>query len=69
MNGDSWVMSDLIEVGYYVVYFWVVVVEKVKFFDVDKVKKVVDGIVFKVLGGIVKIDGDIQYFYKMVRIG
>ncbi|KIP20936.1 Aliphatic amidase expression-regulating protein [Anoxybacillus ayderensis] len=67
--GKDRVTSDPIEAAYFAVHLWAEAVKKAGSFDVDKVKKAADGIEYKAPGGTVKIDGETQHTWKIVRIG
>ena len=67
--GDEVVTDDPIETAYFGVYLWAAAVEKAGSFDVDAVKEAAKGIEVSAPGGTVKIDGDNQHTYKVVRIG
>lgn len=67
--GDEVVTDDPIEAAYFAVYLWAAAVEKAGAFEVDKVKEAAKGIEVNAPGGSVKIDGDNQHTYKVVRIG
>ena len=67
--GDEVVTDDPIEAAYFAVYLWAAAVEKAGSFDVAAVKDAAKGIEVDAPGGKVKIDGDNQHTYKVVRIG
>jgi len=67
--GDEVVTDDPIEAAYFGVYLWAAAAEKAGSFDVDAVKEAAKGIEVSAPGGKVKIDGDNQHTYKVVRIG
>lgn len=67
--GDEVVTDDPIEAAYFAVYLWAAAAEKAGSFDVDAVKEAAKGIEVSAPGGTVKIDGDNQHTYKVVRIG
>ncbi|WP_429637586.1 urea ABC transporter substrate-binding protein [Anoxybacillus kestanbolensis] len=67
--GEDRVTADPIEAAYFAVHLWAEAVKKAGSFDVDKVKKAADGIEYKAPGGTVKIDGETQHTWKIVRIG
>ncbi len=67
--GKDRVTDDPIEAAYFAVHLWAEAVKKAGSFDVDKVKKAADGIEYKAPGGTVKIDGETQHTWKIVRIG
>lgn len=67
--GDEVVTDDPIEAAYFGVYLWAAAAEKAGSFDVDAVKEAAKGIEVPAPGGTVKIDGDNQHTYKVVRIG
>jgi urea transport system substrate-binding protein len=67
--GKDRVTDDPIESAYFAVHLWAEAVKKAGSFDVDKVKKAADGIEYKAPGGTVKIDGETQHTWKIVRIG
>ena len=67
--GDEVVTDDPIEAAYFAVYLWAAAAEKAGSFEVDAVKDAAKGIQVDAPGGSVKIDGDNQHTYKVVRIG
>ncbi|MED0685357.1 urea ABC transporter substrate-binding protein [Anoxybacillus ayderensis] len=67
--GKDRVTDDPIEAAYFAVHLWAEAVKKAGSFDVDKVKKAAGGIEYKAPGGTVKIDGETQHTWKIVRIG
>lgn len=67
--GTDRVTDDPIEAGYFGVYLWAEAVKKAGGTAVDKVKEAAKGIQFDAPEGVVKIDGDNQHTYKIVRIG
>lgn len=67
--GDEVVTDDPIEAAYFAVYLWAAAAEKAGSFEVDAVKEAAKGIEVSAPGGTVKIDGDNQHTYKVVRIG
>lgn len=67
--GKERVTDDPIEAAYFAVHLWAEAVKKAGSFDVDKVKNAADGIEYKAPGGTVKIDGETQHTWKIVRIG
>jgi urea transport system substrate-binding protein len=67
--GEERVTDDPIEAGYFGVYLWKLAVEKAKSTEVAAVKAAAKGIEFAAPEGPVKIDGDNQHTYKIVRIG
>jgi urea transport system substrate-binding protein len=67
--GAERVTDDPIEAGYFGVYLWKLAVEKAGSTDVAAVKAAAGGIEFDAPEGKVKIDGDNQHTYKIVRIG
>ena len=67
--GNDKVTDDPIEAGYNAVYLWAKAVEKAKSTDVDKVKTAAKGLEFDAPEGKVKINGDNQHLWKIVRIG
>ena len=67
--GDEVVTDDPIEAAYFAVYLWAAAAEKAGSFDVEAVKEAAKGIEVEAPGGVVKIDGDNQHTYKVVRIG
>ncbi|MFC4766169.1 urea ABC transporter substrate-binding protein [Effusibacillus consociatus] len=67
--GKDRVTDDPIEAGYFGVYLWAEAVKKAGSTDVDKVKEASKGIDFQAPEGVVKLDGENQHTYKIVRIG
>ncbi|MFN8442386.1 MAG: urea ABC transporter substrate-binding protein [Caldilineaceae bacterium] len=69
--GADRVTSDPAEAGYFGVYLWKEMVEKAGSTDVAKVKEAAKSneISFAAPEGMVKIDGETQHTYKIVRIG
>lgn len=67
--GDELVTDDPIEAAYFAVYLWAAAAEKAGSFDVAAIKEAAKGIEVEAPGGTVKIDGDNQHTYKVVRIG
>lgn len=67
--GDELVTDDPIEAAYFAVYLWAAAAEKAGSFEVDAVKEAAKGIEVEAPGGTVKVDGDNQHTYKVVRIG
>lgn len=67
--GEDRVTDDPIEAGYDAVYLWAAAVEKAGTTDVEKVKEAAKGLEFKAPEGLVKIEGENQHLWKMVRIG
>ena len=69
--GEDRVTDDPIEAGYFGVYLWKAMVEKVGKFEVDAVKAAAktDTISFQAPEGLVKVDGESQHTWKTVRIG
>lgn len=66
--GENRVTDDHIEAGYFGVYLLKNAVEKAGTTNVDRVKKVLEGISFNAPGGIVTIDAN-QHTWKKVRVG
>ena len=69
--GEDRVTSDPAEAGYFGVYLWKAMVEKAASTEVAKVKEAAasNEISFAAPEGMVKIDGETQHTYKIVRIG
>ncbi|EFM10926.1 urea ABC transporter, urea binding protein [Paenibacillus curdlanolyticus YK9] len=67
--GADRVTADPIEAGYDAVYLWAAAVEKAGSTDVDKVKAAAKDLEWDAPEGKVKIDGETQHLYKIVRIG
>lgn len=69
--GADRVTADPIEAGYFGVYLWKAMVEKASSTAVDKVKEAAKSgeISYAAPEGLVKIDGETQHTYKIVRIG
>jgi urea transport system substrate-binding protein len=69
--GADRVTADPIEAGYFGVYLWKAMVEKAGSIEVAKVKEAAQSgeISYAAPEGLVKIDGETQHTYKIVRIG
>jgi urea transport system substrate-binding protein len=67
--GADRVTDDPIEAAYDAVHIWAQAVKKAGSFDVEKVKAAAKGIEFKAPEGTVKVEGENQHLWKMVRIG
>ncbi len=69
--GADRVTDDPIEAGYFGVYLWKAMVEKAGSTEVAKVKEAAKSgeITFAAPEGTVKVDGETQHTYKIVRIG
>lgn len=69
--GADRVTDDPIEAGYFGVYLWKAMAEKAKSVAVADIKKAAAGndITFKAPEGTVKVDGETQHTWKIVRIG
>lgn len=69
--GEDRVTADPIEAGYFGVYLWKEMVEAAGSTEVDAVREAAatGEIEFQAPGGLVKVDGENQHTWKIVRIG
>ncbi len=68
-HGQDRVTDDPIEAAYLAVHLWAKAVEKAGSFDVEKVRAAARNLEFQAPEGPVKIDGQNQHLWKIVRIG